>query len=306
MIKIIARVVLAIVFAILGLLLASALPLASPFNLIHSRIIYALIGGLLGFLIFVPVTSWIVKTTTRLSGQLTRKIASEVINQFTHLTSSGLPFFSNLSDNKNTIKLSHPIILDTSAIIDGRILDIAKVRFISGVVLVPNFVLTELQGVADSSDILKRNRGRRGFEIIEALKKLPNIKLEIWERQVAGKNVDDQLIRLGKILKGKILTVDYNLNRVASVSSVDVLNVNELANAIKTIAIPGDRLSIKVMHIGKDKTQGVGYLEDGTMVVVEDGSSLLDQKAEAEVTKILQVPTGRMIFAKRLSGYPQS
>lgn len=300
MIKIIARSILAVVFAILGLLLASALPLASPFNLVHSRIIYALIGGLLGFLIFVPVTSWAVKTTTRLSGQLTRKIASEVINQFTHLTSSGLSFFGNPSGGRSAYKLSHPIILDTSAIIDGRILDIAKVKFISGVILVPNFVLTELQGVSDSSDILKRNRGRRGFEIIDQLKKLPNIKLEIWERQVAGKNVDDQLIRLGKILKGKILTVDYNLNRVASVSSVDVLNVNELANAIKTIAIPGDKLSIKVMHIGKNKTQGVGYLEDGTMVVVEDGSGLLDKKAEVEVTKILQVPTGRMIFAKRL------
>lgn len=300
MFKIIARVVLAVVFAILGLLLASALPLPSPFNLVHSRIIYALIGGLLGFLIFVPVASWAVKTTTRVSGQLTRRIASEIINQFTHLTSSGLPFFGHANDSKNTIKLSHPIILDTSAIIDGRILDIAKVRFISGVVLVPNFVLTELQGVADSSDILKRNRGRRGFEIIDQLKKLPNIKLEIWEATVAGKNVDDQLIRLGKILKGKILTVDYNLNRVASVSSVDVLNVNELANAIKTIAIPGDKLSIKIMHIGKNKTQGVGYLEDGTMIVVEDGSTLLDKKAEVEVTKILQVPTGRMIFAKLL------
>lgn len=251
--------------------------------------------------VLAPVTSWAVKTTTRLSDQLTRKIASEVINQFTHLTSSGLQFFSHTSDSRSAYKLSHPIILDTSAIIDGRVLDIAKVKFISGVILVPNFVLTELQGVADSSDILRRNRGRRGFEIIEALKKLPNIKLEIWERQVAGKNVDDQLIRLGKILRGKILTVDYNLNRVASVSSVDVLNVNELANAIKTIAIPGDKLSIKVMQIGKDKTQGVGYLEDGTMIVVEDGSDLLDKKAEVEVTKILQVPTGRMIFAKRLS-----
>lgn len=249
--------------------------------------------------VLAPVTSWAVKIATRLSDQLTRKIASEIINQFTHLTSSGLSFFGNPSGN-SSYKLSHPIILDTSAIIDGRILDIAKVKFISGVILVPNFVLTELQGVSDSSDILKRNRGRRGFEIIEALKELPNIKLEIWERQVAGKNVDDQLIRLGKILKGKILTVDYNLNRVASASSVDVLNVNELANAIKTIAIPGDRLSIKVMHIGKNKTQGVGYLEDGTMVVVEDGSGLLDKKAEVEVTKILQIPTGRMIFAKHL------
>ena len=198
--------------------------------------------------------------------------------------------------------MNQPLILDTSAIIDGRILDIAKTGFIFGILLIPSFVLTELQQVADSSDYLKRSRGRRGFEILEELKKVKGLRTEVWDKDIMAKTVDDKLLKLAKSLNGRIITTDFNLNRVASVSGVNVLNINDLANSVKTVAIPGEHLKVKVIHLGKDPKQGVGYLPDGTMIVVEDGATLVGQDIKTEVTRILQVPAGKMIFTKRLSG----
>lgn len=299
MIKFWARIILAITLAIVGTLLATYLPGASSTQKNELRLIYAILGFLTGVLVFSRLTSWVVTTTTKLFSKLILRIASEVINQFTHLASSGLPFLSsNTTENKDA--LFHPTIIDTSALIDGRMIDVAAAGFLYGVALIPNFVLTELQQVADSADDVKRARGRRGFEVIDQLKKVPNVKVVIWDKLVKGSTVDDQLIRLGKILKGKILTCDYNLNRVASVSGVGVLNVNELANALKTVAIPGEKLKLKLIHAGKDKTQGVGYLGDGTMVVVAEAVDKVGDGLEVEVTKVLQSPTGRMIFAKIL------
>jgi uncharacterized protein YacL len=239
--------------------------------------------------------------------QLIVRIASEVIYQFSHLASSGMNLFGaqrgsegvNLTASGSSS--ANTIIVDTSAIIDGRILDIAKTGFLYGVFIIPNFVLTELQQVSDSSDDIKRQRGRRGFQTIEELKKIPSVRVEIWDKLVKGSTVDDQLIRLGKIIKGKLLTTDFNLNRVANVSGVTVLNINELANALKTVAVPGEVMKIKIVHAGKDKNQGVGYLVDGTMIVVSDASEKIGEELKVEVTRNLQVPTGRMIFAKLLS-----
>lgn len=226
----------------------------------------------------------------------------ETINQLSHITSSGMMLGKSLgfplSERKATERISNPIILDTSALIDGRILDVAKSGFVSGLILVPDFVLRELQQVADSADALKRERGRRGFVIIEQIKTVDGVKVVVWDKQVSGKNVDDKLIHLGKALKGKVLTVDYNLKRVADVSGVKVLNINDLTNALKALPIPGEELSIKIVHLGKDRDQGVGYLDDGTMVIVKEGGEELGAEVQIKVSKILQGSAGRMIFGE--------
>ncbi len=293
-----ARLALATLLALLGYGLVQLFEPSFPYLTLHYKIAAALAGLLIGFLSFAQLADWIVHTTSRLTRQFTMRLTSEIINQFTHLTSSGINFFPGQSKEPRVGGGGSPMILDTSAIIDGRILDIAKTGFLHGLVMVPNFVLTELQQVADSADDLKRARGRKGFETIEQLKKIEGVNLQVWDKDVAGKQVDDKLLRLGKILKGRVITCDFNLNRVASVSGVTVLNVNELSNALKTVAIPGESLKIKVIHEGKDKTQGVGYLADGTMVVIQNGAEQMGKEIDIEVTRMLQIPAGRMIFGK--------
>lgn len=191
------------------------------------------------------------------------------------------------------------ILMDTSVIIDGRIADIARTGFISGTLLVPRFVLNELQYIADSADGLRRQRGRRGMEILAILQKEPTIPTQISDINVEGtREVDDKLVILARQMKCPILTNDYNLNRVAELQGVNVLNINELANAVKAILLPGETLRVNVIQEGKEHGQGVGYLDDGTMVVVEDGINHLRTTIPVNVTKVLQTAAGRMIFAK--------
>ena len=297
------RVVIACLFSLLGLFLSNILPLPAPLTVNQSRALYIILGFLTGLITFAPLTTWIIRTVTQLAKQLVTKLAVEIINQFTHLSSRGLSLLPAIAKEESErgekqSNFSRVIILDTSGIIDGRISGVAKTGFLSGIILVPNFVLTELQQVADSADDLKRARGRRGFEIISELKKIKGIKVEVWDKDVAGKTVDDKLVCLGKILHGKIFTCDFNLNRVAKVHGVDVLNLNELSNSLKTLPVPGEKFKVKILQEGKDRGQGIGYLPDGAMVVVKDGSTLLGKTAEVEVTKILQGPSGRMIFGK--------
>ncbi|OGE22121.1 hypothetical protein A2778_01220 [Candidatus Daviesbacteria bacterium RIFCSPHIGHO2_01_FULL_40_24] len=225
------------------------------------------------------------------------RLSSEVSNQIIKFPRPNTPF-SQPIPQVGSVAITRPLILDTSAIIDGRILDIAKTGFVSGLVLVPKFILTELQQVADSADSLKRARGRKGFEIVEELKKIKKLRIEIWDKDQNGKQVDEKLLNLAKSLHGRIITTDYNLNRVAQAWGIEVLNVNDLANAVKTVSLPGESMEIKVVHLGKDKTQGVGYLSDGTMVVVADSAEKIGQTVKTEVTKNIQTPAGRMIFAK--------
>lgn len=192
-----------------------------------------------------------------------------------------------------------PVLLDTSVIIDGRIADIAKTGFISGPMMVPSFVLNELQHIADSSDGLRRQRGRRGLDILNRLQKDPDIVFRITDLDVEGiRAVDEKLVVLAKQLHGQILTNDYNLNRVAELQGVTVLNINELANAVKAVFLPGETLEVNVIQEGKEIGQGVGYLDDGTMVVVEGGKSYIDSVIPVMVTKVLQTAAGRMIFAR--------
>lgn len=192
-----------------------------------------------------------------------------------------------------------PILLDTSVIIDGRIADICRTGFIQGELIVPLFVLNELQHVADSADALRRNRGRRGLEILKQLQEDSPIPVRLTDADVpAIREVDDKLIALARELGGAILTNDYNLNRVAELQGVQVLNVNELANAVKTVLLPGESFTIHVLQEGKEYNQGVGYLDDGTMVVVEEGMAYIGKTIEVNVSKVLQTAAGRMIFAR--------
>jgi uncharacterized protein YacL len=191
------------------------------------------------------------------------------------------------------------ILLDTSVIIDGRIADIARTGFLSGTLLIPRFVLNELQYIADSSDGLRRQRGRRGIEVISQLQKDTTIPVRISDINVEGvREVDDKLVVLARQLRCPILTNDYNLNRIAELQGVNVLNVNELANAVKLVFLPGETLSVNLIQEGKEAGQGVGYLDDGTMIVVEDGRGHLDRNVAVTVTKVLQTAAGRMIFAR--------
>ncbi len=191
--------------------------------------------------------------------------------------------------------------LDTSAIIDGRIADISATGFITGEMLIPRFVLDELQHIADSPDVLRRNRGRRGLDMLNRMSKeaeAPINILDVDPRDVRDVHeVDGKLIHIARKIHAPIITNDYNLNKVAQLQGVRVLNVNELANAVKPVVLPNEDMAVKIIQIGKEPGQGVGYLDDGTMIVVEDGSRYLDQEVDIVVTRVLQTVAGRMIFA---------
>jgi len=194
---------------------------------------------------------------------------------------------------------SIPKLLDTSVIIDGRIFDICKTGFIEGPLVIPVFVLNELQLISDSSDELKRNRGRRGLDILNKIQTDLDIEVQITEQDFDDtREVDAKLVKLGKLTKGKILTNDYNLNKVATVQGVDVLNINELANAVKPVVLPGEEMKVLLVKGGKENGQAVAYLDDGTMIVVENGKKYIGSSTQVLVTSILQTAAGRMIFAK--------
>jgi len=192
-----------------------------------------------------------------------------------------------------------PVLLDTSVIIDGRIADIAQTGFISGTMLVPGFVLNELQHIADSSDPLRRNRGRRGLDMLNRLKTESMLPVRITDMEVeGGHGVDDKLIMLAKNLRCRIITNDYNLNRVAQLQGVAVLNINELANAVRAVLLPGETIAVKIIQEGKELGQGVGYLDDGTMIVIEEGRPYIGQTIPILVKKVLQKTEGRLVFAQ--------
>jgi len=192
----------------------------------------------------------------------------------------------------------HPLLLDTSVIIDGRILDVARTGFLPGPLLAPRFILAELQYIADSSDALRRARGRRGLQVLDDLQHLDSPKLEIIDLDAPDvREVDEKLMVLAREHGIGIVTNDYNLNRVAALQGVNVLNLNDLANAVKAIYLPGERMRLRIIQEGKEMDQGVGYLEDGTMVVVEGGRPYIGRNIDLIVTKVLQTSAGRMIFA---------
>ncbi len=190
-------------------------------------------------------------------------------------------------------------LIDTSAIIDGRLVDVLRTKFLSGAIVIPDFVLDELQRVADSADGLKRARGRRGLEIVSELKSVANGGFSVREGDYPGvEGVDAKLVRMAQEVGASIVTTDYNLNKVAQIQGVEVLNVNELANALKPAVLPGEPLQVKVIREGREYDQGVAYLQDGTMIVVEGGRSAVGKEVTVEVTSVLQSPSGKMIFTR--------
>jgi uncharacterized protein YacL len=190
-------------------------------------------------------------------------------------------------------------LVDTSAIIDGRMVDLCKTRFLEGRLVIPRFVLRELQTIADSTDPLKRNRGRRGLEVLHELRNQPHVEVRIHEEDVpTAPDTDAKLVKLAQFMGAKVLTTDYNLNKVAELQGVAVLNVNELAQALRSMVLPGEVLEVKPIKEGKEHNQSVAYLEDGTMVVIENGRHLIGQTVRGLVTSVLQTAAGRMVFVR--------
>jgi uncharacterized protein YacL len=207
------------------------------------------------------------------------------------------------------VKGGRPLVLDTSVIIDGRIADICETGIIDTKMIVPRFVLQELQSVADSSDKIKRNRGRRGLDMLKRMQTNPRVELQMHEANLAElrevHKVDERLVVFAKVVGARVVTNDFNLNKIAQLQGVEVVNLNEMANALKLVALPGEHLTIRVVKQGDQLGQGVGYLDDGTMVVVEQGRSAIGQEVIIAVTSVLQTPAGRMIFG-RIEGRPNS
>jgi uncharacterized protein YacL len=199
------------------------------------------------------------------------------------------------------VRGGRPYVLDTSSIIDGRIADVIETKIIDAPLIVPSFVLQELQDIADSNDKLRRNRGRRGLDVLSRLQSNPHIEVklhDVKQEEAKGMSVDQRLVELAKKLGGCVVTNDFNLNKVASVQGVDVINLNDLANSLKPRYLPGERVTIKIIKPGEAPGQGVGYLDDGTMLVCEDGASMIGKESDVVVKSVLQSSAGRMIFGR--------
>ena len=230
-----------------------------------------------------------------LGANISIKKREEITSWFSNIKKSSPPKEKKTKGHKGT-----PKVLDTSVIIDGRIFDICQTGFVEGTLVIPNFVLEELRHIADSSDGLKRNRGRRGLDVLNKIQKELNIEVEIYEKDFPEiAEVDSKLLKLAQLLNGKVITNDYNLNKVAEFQGVPVLNINELANAVKPVVLPGEEMTIQIIKDGKESSQGIGYLDDGTMIVVEGGRKHIGEIMNVVVTSVLQTAAGRMIFAKQ-------
>ena len=245
------------------------------------------------------------KRTTPFTPNIIGAIADEVSKTLI----SRLPGVMRSRNRKKTVKktkkIENAILLDTSAIIDGRIFDVIYLGFLNGTVVITPHILLELKHLADTQNTVKRVRGRKGLEALEKLRKAKQIKVMVLPEEKTQASterieVDEQLIKTAKYHKGKIITCDYNLEKKASIENVTAVNMNALANCLKAVAVPGESLHIKIAHLGKDKLQGVGYLDDGTMIVVEDGSESLGKEIDVVVSRIIQKATGRILFAKKI------
>ncbi len=304
-----------LVGVIVGAVLGSALtPYATlaPSRLVRrrieaisaSRILAGLVGLLIGLLvavlISVPVARiegwvgiWIPVTLSALfglAGVVVMLVREQDLSQF--LPQGELSAKADARSPGQTV-------VDTSAIIDGRIADISQTGFVNATMVIPRFVLDELRHIADSSDSLRRNRGRRGLEMLNKLRKEATVPVQVLDiDQWDGMEVDSKLVNLAKSLGASIITTDYNLNRVAEIQGIRVLNVNDLSNALKAVVLPGEDIQVRVIQEGKEVGQGVGFLDDGTMVVVENGRRFLDTMTEVTVTRVLQTAAGRLIFAQ--------
>jgi uncharacterized protein YacL len=267
-----------------------------------------LLGFLLGTLLWMavePLASLFLKSNLELVQPL--RILITVICCYISVstlvqTKDEFRFIIPYVEFSKQVKGGRPLVLDTSVIIDGRIADICETGIIDTKLIVPRFVLQELQSIADSSDKIKRNRGRRGLDMLKRMQNNPKVELQMHEANLAelrdAHKVDERLVVLAKALGARVVTNDFNLNKIAGLQGVEVINLNELANALKLVALPGEGLRVRVVKQGDQIGQGVGYLDDGTMVVVEQGRSYISQEVVITVTSVLQTPAGRMIFGR--------
>jgi uncharacterized protein YacL len=277
-------------------------------------------GLLLGFLLSSLIWAWLEPTIRGESPDARSSALASTLRLFITLvccyltvstllqTKDEFRFIIPYVEFSKQAKGGRPLVLDTSVIIDGRIADICDTRIIDSKLVVPRFVLQELQAVADSSDKLKRNRGRRGLDMLKRLQGNPKVDLQVHEANLPEyrdvTKVDERLVVLAKVLGGRVVTNDFNLNKIAQLQGVEVVNLNEVANALKSVALPGEALTVRVVKPGDQLGQGVGYLEDGTMVVVEQGRAHVGQEVAIAVTSVLQTPAGRMIFGRIDSSRP--
>lgn len=235
--------------------------------------------------------------TPRVIGAIADEVSKALMNR--------LPAMRSRKRAKPKKKIEDPIFLDTSAIIDGRIFDVIYLGLLSGTVVILDSILLELKHIADSQDMVKRERGRKGLEMLEKLRKSKKLKVRILTAEEEkpfqkGKEVDEYLIKVAKYHKGRVITCDYNLEKKGSIENVATINMNALANSLKVIAVPGEALHVKVSHQGKEASQGVGYLDDGTMIVVENGSNTIGKALDVVVARVIQTATGRILFAKKI------
>lgn len=266
-----------------------------------------IVGLIVAFLLFLPINSipipvlgnFLPLIVSGLLGYLGFQVGFRKKDEMMAVFSIGRNRDRNKKENSGPPSNVEHKILDTSVIIDGRIADICRTGFLEGVLVIPGFVLEELQHIADSSDVLKRNRGRRGLDILNKIQKEQKVKVQIYEGDFEDvQEVDSKLIKLAKVLNGKVVTNDFNLNKVCELQGVSVLNINDLANAVKPVVLPGEELNVQVIKDGKEYGQGVAYLDDGTMIVVEGGRDYIGMEIDVLVTSVLQTSAGRMIFAK--------
>jgi len=269
-----------------------------------SAVFFGLVAGLVVATVLGPVvdiTSWIPEGARDLVKIGLASVAAYLAISLILQTKDDFRFIIPYIEFAKQEKGGRPLLLDTSVIIDGRIADIAETRILDAPLVVPRFVLKELQTIADSSDKLKRNRGRRGLDILNRLQSMPQIDISIQDATPPGSpddGVDQMLVNLAAQSRGRIVTNDYNLNKVAKFGGVDVININDLANALKPAFLPGETMNVALLKPGQEERQGVGYLEDGTMGVVEDGRDRIGQTVTIAVTSVLQTSAGRLIFGR--------
>lgn len=284
------RIVLALVFGALGNFLSrNNIPPNFPYPLpLWTNYVAIILFAALGAVIIDIISFAAKEGVSRLADAITRGLEAQARLR-KRITPKRTP---------KSVKETNPLVLDTSAVIDGRLLDVAKTGFLSGTIFIIPSVLGELHHIADSSDDLRREKGRRGLQLLEDLKKIRKLTIKVLDEDPDGGEVDERLVNLAKKLKARIITCDFNLSKVAKVKNVDSLNVNELAQAVRTQLIPSEELKIRLNHPGKGKDQAVGYLFDGTMIVVEDGERYLGQEISVVVSRSLQTVAGKMVFAK--------
>jgi len=297
---------LAIGGAVVGALVApyiTTLPLAWAVKKISQVPTPTLLAGVIGLLIALLSSALLTLPLSLFPGAWGRVLPLVMAIVLTYLIvslmmSRALDFFRFLGFTHEASKEVVPMLVDTSALIDGRIADVSGTGFVMGRLLIPSFVLAELQHIADSPDPQRRRRGRRGLEMLQRIREDTVVPLQIVEVDMEGDGVDDKLVRLSKTWSAPIVTTDFNLNRVAELQGVKVLNLNDLATAVRPVVLPGEEMEIRIIQEGKELGQGVGFLDDGTMVVVEGGKRFLNSKVEIVITRVLQTAMGRMIFAQ--------